>query len=1184
MAKKTIIVDGNEAVASIAYRTNEVVAIYPITPASAMGEYADQWAAEGKPNVWGTVPAVIEMQSEGGAAGAVHGALQTGSLTTTFTASQGLLLMIPNLYKIAGELTAAVFHIAARSIAAQALSIFGDHSDVMAARQTGWAMLASGSVQEAMDLALVAHMATLETRIPFLHFFDGFRTSHEINKVLPISDETIRKLMREDLIRAHRARALSPDHPVLRGTAQNPDVYFQARETVNPYYERCPALVQQAMDLFAAETGRQYHLFDYVGAPDAHRVLVMMGSGVGAAEEAVEELLRRGEKVGLIKVRLYRPFSAKDLLAALPKMAHSIAVLDRSKEPGAVGEPLYQDVVSTLSESWMGVGVPRVIGGRYGLSSKEFTPAMVKAVFEELQKKSPKKHFSVGIKDDVSKLSLHVDAGFSAEKADAYRAIFFGLGSDGTVSANKASIKIIGEETDKYVQGYFVYDSKKAGSVTESHLRFGDSPIRSTYLIEQANFIACHQSYFLEKFDVLNQAAKGGTFLLNSTTGPAELWNELPLRVQRHIIAKQLKVYVIDAYRIADEIGLGKRINTIMQTCFFAISQVIPQDLALNKIKLSIKKAYGKRGQAIVEQNSRAVDLALENLHEVSVPEKVSAVTDARWKLSAEAPEFVREVLGAMIERRGNELPVSALPVDGSYPTGTSQWEKRSLALDVPVWDAETCIQCGKCAFVCPHAVIREKVYKPAALAGAPAGFKSVEARWKEFPDWKYSLQVSPQDCTGCMLCVEACPVVDKETGRKAVNMAPVEPLLEQEKVNWEYFLSLPEVDRGLIKLNTVKNSQLLQPLFEFSGACAGCGETPYLKLISQLYGERAIIANATGCSSIYGGNLPTTPWAKNREGRGPAWSNSLFEDNAEFGLGMRVSLDKQAAIARELLNGLNKEIGASLVERLLNADQTSEQGIQEQRLQVEELKGKLSGLESIEARRLESLAGALVKKSVWIVGGDGWAYDIGYGGLDHVLASGCNVNILVMDTEVYSNTGGQASKATPRAATARFAANGKETAKKNLGLIAMTYGSVYVASIAMGASDVQTVKAITEAEAYNGPSLVIAYAHCIEHGIDMSKGLTQQRLAVESGMWPLYRFNPDLAEDGKPALVLDSKEPKVSVKDYVYSENRYRRLLDADEARAEELFAKLERDVQRQQTALKRLAKGEELNKVVIS
>ncbi len=1173
MSKKAFIVDGNEAVASVAFRTNEVVAIYPITPASAMGEYADQWAAEGKTNVWGAVPAVIEMQSEGGAAGAVHGALQTGSLTTTFTASQGLLLMIPNMYKIAGELTPTVFHIAARSIAAQALSIFGDHSDVMAARQTGWAMLASASVQEAMDMALIAQMATLEARIPFVHFFDGFRTSHEINKLVPISDEIIRKLMREDLIAAHRSRALSPEHPVLRGTAQNPDVFFQARETVNPYYERCPEIVQQAMDRFAVETGRQYHLFDYVGAPDADRVIVLMGSGAGAAEEAVEELLKRGEKVGVLKVRLFRPFSSKRLLAVLPKMASSVAVLDRSKEPGAVGEALYLDVVSAFNESWFRAAAPRVIGGRYGLSSKEFTPAMVKAVFDELNKTNPKQHFTVGIKDDVSGQSLEVEEGFSAEKADAYRAVFFGLGSDGTVSANKASIKIIGEETDKYVQGYFVYDSKKAGTVTESHLRFGDTPIRSTYLIEQANFVACHQSNFLEKFDVLKKAAKGATFLLNSVHSPEDLWNELPLRVQRHIIAKQLKVYVIDAYRIAEEAGLGERINTIMQTCFFDISQVIPKELALEKIKESIKKNYGKRGSAVVEQNIRAVDMALAHLYQVQVPERVSATEDARWEMSAEAPAFVREVLGAMIERRGDMLPVSAFPVDGTYPTGTTQWEKRGLSMEIPVWDEETCIQCGKCVFVCPHAVIREKVYAPSALNGVPSTFKSVEARWKEFRGWKYTLQVSPEDCTGCTLCVEACPAINKETGKKAVEMASILPLREQEKVNWEYFLSLPEVDRGVIKLNTVKNSQLLQPLFEFSGACSGCGETPYLKLISQLYGERAIIANATGCSSIYGANLPTTPWAKNRVGRGPAWANSLFEDNAEFGLGMRISLDKQTEMARQLLTALRNEIGEELVDRLLGADQTTDLGIQEQRSRVDELKGRISSFDSPEARRLMSLADTLVKRTVWIVGGDGWAYDIGYGGLDHVLASGRNVNILVMDTEVYSNTGGQASKATPRAATARFAANGKSTAKKNLGLIAMTYGSVYVASIAMGASDAQTVKAITEAETYNGPSLVIAYAHCIEHGIDMTKGLDQQRRAVESGMWPLYRYNPELAAQGKPALIIDSKEPSIPVKDYIYSENRYRRLLDTDEARAEMLLKELETDIDRQRAAYKRLA-----------
>ena len=1182
MSKQAIIVDGNEAVASVAYRTNEVIAIYPITPASAMGEYADLWASQNKPNVWGSVPSVIEMQSEGGAAGAVHGALQAGSLATTFTASQGLLLMIPNMYKIAGELTSTVFHIAARTIAAHALSIFGDHSDVMAARQTGWALLASNSVQEAHDLALIAEMASLEARLPFLHFFDGFRTSHEIGKIQFVTDEIIRKLLPEDKIQAHRQRGLTPERPVVRGTAQNPDHFFQGREAANHYYAACPEIVQKAMDAFAAETGRRYHLFDYYGAPDAERAIVLMGSGAGAVEEAVDALLARGEKVGVLKVRLYRPFSAEHFLGALPQTLRSLAVLDRCKEPGAVGEPLYLDVQSAFREAPLGAWAPKVIGGRYGLSSKEFTPAMAAAVFAELSKVEPKAHFSVGIKDDISFQSLEFDPEFSADDETAHQAIFFGLGSDGTVSANKASIKIIGEETDKFVQGYFSYDSKKAGTVTESHLRFGDHPIRSTYLVERAQFVACHQFGFLERFDVLAKAAPRATFLLNSPYNAKEVWAQLPRSVQDSIIEKQLKFYVIDANKLADEIGLGGHINTSLQTCFFHITGVIPEELALGKIKESIHKSYGKRGEKVVQQNIAAVDQALARLEKVEVPQKAGSERKLRQTVPGQAPEFVRTVLGTIIERRGNSLPVSAFPVDGTFPSGTTQWEKRALADEIPLWDPKDCIQCGKCVFVCPHAVIREKVYASHDLVGAPQGFKSVGAHWKEFPDQLYTLQVSPEDCTGCKLCTEACPVTSKETGKKPIEMQPIAPLREQEKISWEYFLTLPEVDRSVIKLNTVKNSQLLQPLFEFSGACAGCGETPYLKLISQLYGERAIIANATGCSSIYGANLPTTPWAKNREGRGPAWANSLFEDNAEFGLGIRISLDKQEAMARELLAKLSVAIGPELVQRLLSADQSTEAGIAEQRLRVAELKGRLSGIGSPEARSLANLADVLVKKIVWIVGGDGWAYDIGYGGLDHVLASGRNVNILVMDTEVYSNTGGQASKATPRASTARFAVNGKETAKKNLGLLAISYGSVYVASIAMGASDAQTMKAITEAEAYDGPSLIVAYAHCVEHGIEMSKGMQQQSLAVASGMWPLYRYNPDLATQGKPALTLDSKEPSIPVKDYVYNENRYRRLVAADEERAEQLLAKLEKDVQRQQATFKRLAQGEDLQKAV--
>ena len=999
------VLDGNEAVANIAYRSNEVIAIYPITPASPMGEHADRWAAEGQKNLWGTVPSIIEMQSEGGAAGAVHGALQAGALTTTFTASQGLLLMIPNMYKIAGELTSAVFHIAARSLAAQALSIFGDHSDVMAARQTGFALLASNSVQEAMDFALIAQAATLEARIPFVHFFDGFRTSHEINKVEMLSDEILRAMLSDNLIAAHRLRALSPDRPVVRGTAQNPDVYFQARESVNPYYQQAPAMVSAAMQRFAALTGRSYQLFDYVGDPQAERVIVLMGSGAEAAEEAVGKLAAAGERVGLVKVRLYRPFSVEHFLAALPASTRAVAVLDRTKEPGAVGEPLYLDVQSALREGYLAgedAAMPRVLGGRYGLSSKEFTPAMVKGIFDELARETPRKHFSVGIQDDVTFQSLDYDQTFSAEADDAYKAIFYGLGSDGTVSANKSSIKIIGEETDKYAQGYFVYDSKKAGSVTESHLRFGDSLIKSTYLIRQANFIGCHQFSFLEKFDLLKSAAPGAIFLLNSPYGPEQVWDQLPRSAQQHILDKQLKLYVIDAYQLAEEVGLGGRINTIMQTCFFAISGVLPRAQAIKKIKSAIKKNYGKRGKAIVDQNVQAVDQALAHLYAVALPLDVTSELGMRAPVPDTPPEFVGAVLGTIIERRGDTLPVSAFPVDGTYPSGTTQWEKRALATEIPVWDPKDCIQCGKCVFVCPHAVIREKVYDPALLDGAPDSFLFTDARWKEFPDKAYSLQVSPLDCTGCTLCVEACPVTSRETKQKPIEMAPIAPLVEQESVNWSYFLSLPEVDRSTINLGTVKNSALLQPLFEFSGACAGCGETPYLKLLSQLYGERAIVANATGCSSIYGGNLPTTPWAVNAEGRGPAWSNSLFEDNAEFGLGMRVSLDKQLEYARELVIQLSERIGSDLATKLLETDQSTEEGIQTQRQHVAALKERLPQIEGVQARALEALADTLVKKVVWIVGGDGWAYDIGFGGLDHALASGKNINILVMDNEVH--------------------------------------------------------------------------------------------------------------------------------------------------------------------------------------
>jgi len=1156
MERQKVTIDGNEATASVAHRTNEICAIYPITPSSNMGEFADDWSAIKRKNIWGTVPLVIEMQSEGGASGAVHGALQTGALTTTFTASQGLLLMIPNMFKIAGELTSTVFHVSARTVATHALSIFGDHSDVMAVRQTGWAMIPSGSVQEAHDMALIAQAATLEARVPFLHFFDGFRTSHEVDKIEQLNDDDLRAMIDDELVRAHRARALSPNHPVLRGSAQNPDVFFQARETINPFYTKVPGIVQKAMDKFAKLTGRSYHLFDYVGAPDAERVVVIMASGGETAEATVRYLIEKGEKVGVIRVRLYRPFDTTAFLKSLPKTVKSIAVLDRTKEPGASGEPLYLDVTSTLFEN--GRQGIRVIGGRYGLSSKEFTPAMVKAVLDELKKADPKNHFVVGINEDVTHSSLDYDPNFSVEYPETVRCLFFGLGSDGTVGANKNSIKIIGEETNNYAQGYFYYDSKKAGTLTVSHLRFGPKPIQAPYLItpNTANFVACHQFSFLERFDFTKFAQPGAVFLVNSLYGPEEIWDMLPQEVQKDIIEKKLRFYTINAYDVAEKTGMGSRVNTIMQTCFFAISGILPRDEAIEQIKKAIKKTYGKRGEAVVLKNYAAVDQTLVNLHEVKVPGKITSTFTRRAPVSAEAPAFVRDVLGPMIAFEGDTVPVSAMPVDGTFPTGTTKWEKRNIALEIPVWESDLCIQCGKCVFVCPHAVIRHKVYDKEFLEKAPKTFKSMDSKFKEFPGMAYSVQVAPEDCTGCTLCVEACPAKDKTNpARKSINMAPQPPLRETEVHNWEFFLSLPEVDRTAINLGTIKNSQLLEPLFEFSGACAGCGETPYIKLMSQLFGDRAIIGNATGCSSIYGGNLPTTPYTFNKEGRGPAWSNSLFEDNAEFGLGFRLTLDKQLEYASDILPTFVNELGQDLVDNLLKADQTTDLGIRQQRERVEALKQKLIHSKNPQAKNLAAVADSFVKKSVWIVGGDGWAYDIGYGGLDHVLSTGRNVNLLVLDTEVYSNTGGQASKSTPRGAVARFAASGKGLSKKDLGLMAIAYGYVYVARVAMGYSDQHTLKAFIEAEAYNGPSIIIAYSHCIAHGIDMAKGLEQQKLAVQSGLWPLYRYDPRLAAEGRNPLQIDCKEPTVPVEQYMYNETRFRMLTQSDEERAETLL-----------------------------
>jgi len=1162
--KQIAIIDGNEAAAHIAYKTTEIAAIYPITPSSNMGEWADEWMSEGKTNIWGAVPTVVEMQSEGGAAGAVHGALQTGALTTTFTASQGLLLMIPNMYKIAGELTSTVFHVSARSLAASALSIFGDHQDVMACRQIGWAMLASNSVQEVLDTALIAQAATLKARVPFLHFFDGFRTSHEISKIEMISDDVIRAMVSDQLVADHRARALNPEKPFIRGTAQNPDVYFQGREAANKFYEACPDIVAATMDEFAKLTGRQYRPFDYIGAPDAERVIVLMGSGAETALETIEVLQKQGEKVGAIVVRLYRPFAAKYFFAALPKSVKAIGVLDRTKEPGSDGEPLYKDVLSALAQGVANGSfptMPRVIGGRYGLSSKEFTPAMVKAVFDELKKDAPKNGFTVGIVDDVTHTHLDIDTTFFIRHPEVTNAMFFGLGADGTVGANKNSIKIIGEETDFYAQGYFVYDSKKSGSRTISHLRFGPNPIHSPYLIQKASFVACHQYEFLLQTDILRYASTGSTFLLNSPFSKEEVWDKLPKKVQARIIEKKIKFYNIDAYTVAERTGMGTRVNTIMQTCFFAISGVLPKDEAIAKIKDSIQKTYGRKGDDIVQQNFKAVDETLANLYEIPYS-AVTSTIEIPPTVSPQAPEFVKEVIATIMVGDGDSLPVSKMPIDGTFPSATTRWEKRNVSLSVPIWDENECIQCGTCSFVCPHACIRANEYDKSLLDKAPAGFKHAPVRNK--PDKAYTLQIYVEDCTGCGVCVASCPKKNKnDPTRKSINLGPKLPIVAQERENIKFFETLPLIDRAKLNLNMVKDAQYTLPLFEFSGACAGCGETPYLSLLSKLFGDRAVVANATGCSSIYGGNLPTTPWAQNRDGRGPVWSNSLFEDNAEFGLGFRLTSDQQKLYAEQLVATLKDDLGAELADGILQADQKDEAGIAAQRARVAELKKKLAGNTKPEAFNLLAVADFLIQRSVWIVGGDGWAYDIGYGGLDHVLASGANVNILVLDTEVYSNTGGQASKSTPRGAVAKFAAGGKPVAKKDLAMIAMSYENVYVARVAFGANPPQAIKAFKEAEAHDGPSIIIAYSHCIAHGMrEMRDGLEQQKLAVNSGHWILCRRNPALAAAGKNPLQLDSKAPSVPLKDYIYNETRYKMLLKSNPEAAAQLLEKAQADV----------------------
>jgi pyruvate-ferredoxin/flavodoxin oxidoreductase len=1161
-----VTIDGNEAAASVAFRLNEVCCIYPITPSSPMAELADEWSSQGRANVWGSVPSVVEMQSEGGAAGALHGALQSGALSTTFTASQGLLLMIPNMYKIAGELTSAVLHVAARSLAAQGLSIFGDHSDVMAVRQTGFALLASASVQEAHDMALVAQAATLRTRVPFVHFFDGFRTSHELNSCEMLSDDDLRALVSDELVHAHRERALSPERPFIRGTAQNPDVYFQARETVNPFYARTPGVVQAAMDLLETRTGRHYGLVDYSGHPEAERVIVVMGSGGETVRETVASLNAQGEPVGVVQVRLFRPFPAQALVAALPPSVRQVAVLDRTKEPGSIGEPLYLDVLAALSEAHCDgqrASMPRVTGGRYGLSSKEFTPGMVTGVFAELAGDRPRRGFTIGITDDVSGSSLSYDRSTDIESAATVRAVFFGLGADGTVGANKNTIKILGSEPGLYAQGYFVYDSKKSGSETVSHLRFGPRPIRAPYLVAQASFVGCHQFGLLERAEVLGRAASGATLLLNCRPGPDRIWDALSRPVQEQILAKQIQLYVIDAGRIAREVGLAGRTNTILQTCFFAISGVMAREQAIDRIKTAIVKSYGRRGDEVVARNQAAVDHALEGLHRVQLPAAVTSTRQRAPIVPADAPEFVRTVTAEMMAGRGDDLPVSALPVDGTYPSGTTAYEKRNVSELVAAWDPESCIQCGNCSFVCPHSVIRSRLYDPAGLSGAPDGFRSAPLEAPGLPDARYTLQVYLEDCTGCGLCVEACPVVAPgDPVRKAINLAPREPLVASERANIAFFESLPANDRSRVDFATVRGTQFLEPLFEFSGACAGCGETPYLKLLSQLFGDRLMIANATGCSSIYGGNLPTTPWTTDADGRGPAWSNSLFEDNAEFGLGFRLSADRHTELARRRLTELRDKLGADLVDDILGAPQVRESELRAQRERVATLKRRLGSLHGATVSDLHSVVDHLVRRSVWIVGGDGWAYDIGAGGLDHVLASGRNVNVLVLDTELYSNTGGQMSKATPLGAVAKFASAGKTTAKKDLALQAIAYGNVYVARVAMGADPQQTLRGFREAEAYDGPSLIIAYSHCIAHGIEMRNGLDQQYRAVASGYWPLIRYDPVVRASGGNPFLLDSPRPRIPLADYTERELRYRTLTNTDPAEAERLHGLAEQAV----------------------